>query len=148
MAEADEALRQLINVVLDAAAVGVEEVARHEDAVLPLLPLRRQPRLLPLRHRRLILLRERWLLLVPRLLIRRSWRRGLHAECRRRGVCAASSLSPPARQNGDATVCSQVPPHCTLIRGALEMRTTPQMERTMRRLVLLRGGCIRNLEIR
>lgn len=110
MAEADEALRQLIDVVLDAAAVGVEEVARHEDAVLPLLPLllRRRPRLLPLRHRRLILLRERWLPLVLRLLIRRSWRRGLHAECRRRGVCAASSLSPPARQNGDANVCSQV----------------------------------------
>ncbi len=36
MAQRDEALRKLIDVIFNAAAVGVEEVARHEDAVLPL----------------------------------------------------------------------------------------------------------------
>jgi hypothetical protein len=34
VSQADQALRQLVDVVLDAAAVGVEEVARHQDAVL------------------------------------------------------------------------------------------------------------------
>jgi hypothetical protein len=36
VSKANQALRQLIDVVLDAAAVGVEEVARHQDAVLAL----------------------------------------------------------------------------------------------------------------
>ena len=36
MSQTDQALRQLVDVLLDAAAVRVEEVAGHQDAVLPL----------------------------------------------------------------------------------------------------------------
>ena len=36
MTQSDQALRQLVDVLLDAATVRVEEVAGHQDAVLPL----------------------------------------------------------------------------------------------------------------
>ena len=39
MAQSNEALRQLVDVVLDAAGVGVKEVAGHEDAMLLLFLL-------------------------------------------------------------------------------------------------------------
>lgn len=85
VAQPDQALRQLVDVVLDAAAVGVEEVARHENAVLA-LPRRRH-----------------------RTLLQRSLVIG-HAGCSTHAAPAASSLCA-RRQTGDAAVtCTSAGP--------------------------------------